>query len=93
MEELENAFEEFSVEMGDYEVKKVGKFDRLWKIEPGGSLLQFPTIVADTIYFGSFNFNMYAVNKNTGEMKWKFKCDNMIGESYPQHHDGKGKTQ
>jgi outer membrane protein assembly factor BamB len=80
--------EDFSVEMADMEVKKVGKFDRLWKIEPGGSILQMPLIVGDVIYFGSMNFNMYALNINTGELVWKFKCENMIGESSPLYWNG-----
>lgn len=88
MEESAHGFDDFSVEMADFEVKKVGKFDRMWKIGPGGSSIQRPLIVGETIYFGSFNQFMYAVDKRTGGLVWKYRCDGPIGESSPRHWDG-----
>ena len=69
MEETSPNSEDFSVEMGDFMTVKLKKHDRMWKIGPGGSIMQIPVIEDGVVYFGSCNFNMYAVNAETGELK------------------------
>ena len=34
-----------------------------------------PTVKNDVVFFGCDNHYLYALNKNTGELKWKFKAD------------------
>jgi outer membrane protein assembly factor BamB len=87
-DEHSSSFEEFSVEMGDFEVKRVGKFDRMWKTGSGGSMLQHPLLHDGKVYFGSFNNNVYCVDAKTGGLVWKFRCDSMIGESSPHYWNG-----
>ncbi len=89
MEEIGGAFDDFSIEMADYEVKKVDKFDRMWKVGEGGSAFQAPIIVDGILYFGSCNHNVYAVRKDTGELVWKFRTEAMITESSPVHTEGR----
>jgi outer membrane protein assembly factor BamB len=73
MEDGGASMNDFMVEMGDFEVKKVGKFDRMWKVGEGGTAYQAPIIVGDIIYFGSCNHNVYAVNIKSGKLVWKFR--------------------
>ncbi len=89
MEEIGGDFDDFSIEMADYEVRKVDKFDRMWKVGEGGSAFQAPIIVEGILYFGSCNHNIYALRKGTGELVWKFRTEAMITESSPMHLDGR----
>ncbi len=83
MEESAPGFDEFSVEMGSFEMMKVKKFDRLWKISTGGSIDQEPLIYDDKIYVGSFNHNVYCLDAMTGQFIWKFKARDRIGIASP----------
>ena len=86
MEDSANfGFEDFSIEMGDFKVKRVGEFERIWKIGPGGSIIQKPLIKDGILYFGSCNQNLYAVDVNTGALIWKFKTEGIIMESHPKY--------
>ena len=38
-------------------------------------------MVADTVYFGSNDHNLYAVSRDTGALKWKFKTDSKVSSS------------
>ncbi|MBS1717551.1 MAG: PQQ-binding-like beta-propeller repeat protein [Armatimonadetes bacterium] len=40
-----------------------------------------PTVVNGTVYFGSGDTNVYAVNAESGELKWKFKCGDVVHAS------------
>lgn len=40
-----------------------------------------PIIVDDELYIGSWNKNLYALDRNTGEVKWKFATEGPIGAS------------
>jgi outer membrane protein assembly factor BamB len=89
MEETESTFDKFSVEMGDYEVKKTSKFDRMWKVGPGGSIAQIPLVHDGLVYFGCCNYNLYAVDARKGELVWKYKTDGIIFASSPSYWNGK----
>ncbi len=82
-------FDEFSVEMEDFEVRKTKKFDRVWKVGVGGSLCEIPLVHDGTIYFGACNFNVYAVDAGTGDLRWKFRTQARIVHSSPVFWDGK----
>ncbi len=40
-----------------------------------------PIIAGDMLYIGSWDKNLYAIDVNTGEMKWKFTAEGPIGAS------------
>ncbi|MEM2050807.1 MAG: PQQ-binding-like beta-propeller repeat protein, partial [Thermoproteota archaeon] len=49
-----------------------------WKYRTGGMILSSPAIGADgTIYFGSDDTHLYALNPD-GSLKWKYKTDGKI---------------
>ncbi len=83
-----DGFDSFSVEMGDFEIRKVKKFDRMWKAEPGGSIYQMLLLHEGVLYFGSCNFNIYAINASDGSLLWKFKTEGIVGGS-PLYYEGK----
>ena len=49
--------------------------------------LSSPAVVRGTVYFGSGDTNMYAVDTATGEAKWKFKTGDVVHAS-PAYSDG-----
>lgn len=79
MEGLTSTFDEFSIEIGEYEVKKIKKFDRLWRIGEGGSVDQQPLVYKGRVYFGSMNHNVYCVDAMTGKLIWKFRTRDRVG--------------
>jgi outer membrane protein assembly factor BamB len=49
--------------------------------------LSSPVVVQGTVYFGSGDGNLYALDAATGELKWKFKTGDVIHAS-PAYADG-----
>ncbi len=89
MEESEGfGFDEFSVEMEDFTIKRTRKFDRIWKVSDGGSMCCIPLIHDGVIYFGCCNHNLYAVNVRTGKLLWKYKSSDLFFESSPVYWEG-----
>jgi eukaryotic-like serine/threonine-protein kinase len=86
--EISESFDEFSVEMGDYEVKKTGKFDRMWRTEQGGSVSSCVNLYNGLLYFTSANYNVYCVRPENGELVWKFKTEGVMVECRPMIEDG-----
>ncbi len=90
MEESEGfGFDDFAIEMEEIVVERTKKYDRNWKVGPGGSILQRLIIHDDMLFFGSANFNMYAVDASNGKLIWKTKTEGMILESSPFYWEGK----
>jgi len=78
------SFEDFSIEIGDFEVTKKKNYHySFWHCTEGGSIDQRPLIYKGVIYFGSFNHNLYALNAQTGKEIWKFKAQDRIGLCSP----------
>jgi eukaryotic-like serine/threonine-protein kinase len=50
-------------------------------VDPWDFWLSSPAIQNNTIYFGSGDGYFYALNKNTGKQKWKFKTEGIIHSS------------
>lgn len=46
-----------------------------------------PIIVGTMLYVGSADHHMYAISKDTGKIKWKFKTNNII-RATPVYHQG-----
>jgi outer membrane protein assembly factor BamB len=88
MEESRFGFDDFAIETGDFEMKKVKKFDRLWRITQGGSIDQFPLVFDDKVCFGSLNHLLYCLHARTGESIWKFKARDRICISSPAISNG-----
>ena len=49
--------------------------------DPFDIYLSSPVVVQDTVYFGSGDGNLYAVDAVLGELKWKFKTGDVIHAS------------
>src|SRR6202042_3437638 len=59
---------------GVYDAAGVPKLTGLkWKFHTSGLIISSPAIAGDVVYVGSTDGNLYAVNLNSGEMKWKFE--------------------
>ncbi len=83
MEEF-GSFDDFSVEMGDFEVTKREDYHNcLWECTEGGSIDQEPVIHNGKILFGSFNRKFYALDLKTREPVWIFEAQDRIGLCSP----------
>ncbi len=80
--------DDFSVELGNFDVKQVKKFDRMWRTEQGGSVSSGVVYYNGLIYFGCANYNIYCVRPENGELVWKFKTEGCMVESRVTIHDG-----
>ncbi len=89
MEEISHTMDDFYVEMTDFEVRQVTKFDRMWSIGPGGSIAQIPLIVEGVVYFASCNHNVYAVDAESGGLVWKYRTEGIILSGSPVYMNGK----
>ena len=49
--------------------------------DPFDVYLSSPTVAHGTVYFGSGDGNIYAVDANSGEMKWKFQTGDVVHAS------------
>jgi outer membrane protein assembly factor BamB len=44
-----------------------------WGFQTGGPIYSSPVIDKETVYFGSLDSTLYALNSTNGQLKWKFK--------------------
>ena len=61
-----------------------------WLFPTGDSVTATPTVVGDTVYVGSWDDTMYAVNLETGQLRWKTRVSAQNGvKPYPgeKHRD------
>jgi hypothetical protein len=67
---------------GIYDTAPVAKFTRLkWKFQTKGIVLSSPAVVGDTLYVGSADHNLYALDIATGTQKWAFKTASSVASS------------
>ena len=52
-----------------------------WKFETGGSVDSSPALSDGVVYFGSYDYHLYAVDAKTGKEKWKFKTGDGVSSS------------
>src|SRR5215469_8893400 len=45
----------------------------VWRFHSADSLVSSPVVSGDTVYVGSSDGNLYAVNRSSGAIKWAFK--------------------
>jgi outer membrane protein assembly factor BamB len=58
-----------------------------WKFTTGGPIHSSAAVVGDTVYFGSQDGKMYAVDAQTGGERWEFQAESRI-QSTPAIVDG-----
>jgi eukaryotic-like serine/threonine-protein kinase len=67
---------------GVYEAVGVPKLTKIkWKFHTNGQVLSSPAIDKGTLYVGSSDHFLYAIDLATGTLKWKFKTDSRITSS------------
>jgi len=54
--------------------------DAIFRIGEGGSICSNPVVLNGMVYFGACDKNFYAVDAETGNLKWKFRTDDFIIE-------------
>src|ERR1700733_536216 len=75
---------------GVYNATGVPKFSAVkWKFHTGGQVLSSPAVVSGTVFVGSTDGNLYAVDQESGTQKWKFEAKSRVVSS-PAVADGVG---
>lgn len=52
-----------------------------WQFRTKAQVLSSPAVAGNTVYFGSNDHHLYAVDLGTGEKKWEFKTDGRVASS------------
>jgi outer membrane protein assembly factor BamB len=67
---------------GVYGGSGVTRLDGLaWTFHAKGAFVSSPAVVGDTVYAGSFDGFLYAVDRATGALKWKFETKGRVVSS------------
>ncbi len=67
---------------GVYDAVGVPHFSKVkWKFHTDGSVISSPAIVNGTLYVGSTDHNLYAIDLEAGTLKWKFKTESRVTSS------------
>ena len=61
--------------------------DLLWTVDTDNAVMSSPTVVDGTVYVGSNDSNLYALDAETGDREWAFQTGAMV-ESSPTVVDG-----
>ena len=52
-----------------------------WKFKAGGAIVSSPAVSGGTIFFGSSDHNVYALDEHTGALRWKFATHGRVTAS------------
>lgn len=52
-----------------------------WSFQTGEAIVSSPTVAGDTVYVGSSDNFLYAIDAGTGNQKWKFDAHGNVGSS------------
>ena len=64
---------------GIYDAAGVPKFSKVkWQFHTDGRVYSSPAIVKGIVYFGSTDHYLYAVDQQTGTLKWKAKTGSLV---------------
>jgi eukaryotic-like serine/threonine-protein kinase len=64
---------------GVYSGVGVPQFSKIkWQFHTGGQVMSSPAVTADTVYIGSNDHFLYALDRATGAQLWKFKTESRI---------------
>ncbi len=67
---------------GIYDAAPVLKFTQIkWKFQTKGIVVSSPAVVGNTLYFGSSDHNLYAVDIAAGTQKWAYKTESGVNSS------------
>lgn len=58
-----------------------------WRFKTGGKILSSPLVKGGTVFIGSADRHLYAVDKSSGAQKWKFETAGPVNSS-PAYLDG-----
>lgn len=73
---------------GVYDAAGVPNFSQVkWKFHTAGEVVSSPAVVGETIYVGSTDGNLYAIDRASGTQKWKFETKSRVPSS-PAVSDG-----
>jgi outer membrane protein assembly factor BamB len=73
---------------GVYDAVGVRQFHQVkWRFQTGGRVISSPAVAAGTVYAGSTDQNLYAIDQEAGSLKWKFHTDSWVTSS-PAVEDG-----
>ena len=53
----------------------------VWKFKTGGRVISSPAVAGGTVYVGSSDGNIYAVDRATGAQRWKFATKGPVHSS------------
>jgi outer membrane protein assembly factor BamB len=64
---------------GIYNAAGATEFHKIkWQFHSGGQIVSSPVVAANTVYFGSNDHYLYALDVATGAEKWKFKTEGRV---------------
>src|SRR5215475_2549911 len=67
---------------GIYPGPGISKFTKVrWQFRAKGQVLSSPAVAGDTVYVGSSDHMLYALDKATGNKKWEFPTESRITSS------------
>jgi outer membrane protein assembly factor BamB len=67
---------------GVYEGTGLANFNHVkWKFHTAGQVISSPAVSAGTIYVGSTDGNLYAVDRESATLKWEFDAKSRITSS------------
>jgi len=67
---------------GVYATAAITKFHRVkWRFHAGGLVIASPAVAGDTVYVGSTNGNLYAIDRDAGSLRWKFATKGRVASS------------
>jgi eukaryotic-like serine/threonine-protein kinase len=73
---------------GVYDTAGVARFARVkWKFHTGGYVISSPAVADGTIYVGSTDGHLYAIDRAAGTLRWKFRTHSRVVSS-PAVADG-----
>ena len=52
--------------------ENVGRLQLKWRFQADGVIQTTPTVIGDTLFFGSQSGSQYALETSTGEPRWRF---------------------
>ena len=83
--DVENKYSSFRADnknYGTYNSESVtDKPTVIWKVKTEGQVISSPTLSGGVIYIGSGDNNLYAIDEEFGEVKWKFRTDGAINST------------
>ncbi len=74
---FDSGFEDFDSEIEDIEVKRTGKYGRVFTVGKGGSICVHNSH-GKYVYFGSMDCYFYKIDCESGEEVWRFKAGDII---------------